>query len=193
MNEAALIAALRAGHTEALGQIFDHYSNRVYRLALGLLQDEQLAEDITQEAFMRLLEHIHTFEGRSQLGTWLYRVAYNACLAQLRRGQKETDWAGDESEDEGPPLPSHLIDWRNLPEEQVTAHELQGQVAAALASLSPNLRAVFILRDVEDLSTEETAQTLGIGASAVKVRLHRARLALRESLAAYLETQYQEP
>lgn len=184
MDERDLIAALRQRDQTALAQVFAQYSDRIYRLAVSLLHDEQEADGVVQDTFLSLIEHIDGFEGRSSLGTWLYRVAHNNIVGRLRRARPQLEL--DELED-GPPMPEKLIDWESLPEAVLTDAETSAQIAAAIERLPPTLRSVFLLRDIEDLSTAATAQALGISPAAVKVRLHRARLALREALAAYFE------
>lgn len=177
-----LLERLRDGDSEALSTVFELYSDRIYRLALSLLHDEQSADGVVQDTFMALIEHLDSFEGRSSIGTWLYRVAYNNCMGRLRKIRPEVD-----VEDSDAVMPERFIDWQTIPETMLTGSEAMAQVEEALETLSPALRAVFILRDIEDLSTEEVAQALDISISAVKVRLHRARLALREALSAYFE------
>jgi RNA polymerase sigma-70 factor (ECF subfamily) len=177
-----LLDALRRGDADALSTVFELYSDRIYRLAVSLLHDEQSADGVVQDTFMALIEHLDSFEGRSSIGTWLYRVAYNNCMGRLRKVRPELD-----VEDGDAVLPERFIDWQTIPEILFTGDEAMAQVDKALQTLSPALRAVFMLRDIEELSTEEVAQSLDISTSAVKVRLHRARLALRETLSAYFE------
>jgi RNA polymerase sigma-70 factor (ECF subfamily) len=184
-DEQDLIAALRRRDMDALAAVFETYSDRIYRLAVSLLHDEQTADGVVQDTFLSLIEHIDTFEGRSKLGTWLYRVAYNHIMGQIRRHKPQFELDDDDNDDL--PMPEKLVDWDTLPEALLTSSELQEVIARAVETLSPTLRAVFLLRDIEELSTEETAQALGIQEGAVKVRLHRARLALREQLAGYFE------
>ncbi len=181
-DEAALLQALQAGDSAALAAVFDAYADRLYRLALGLLQDPAEAEDIVQEAFLTLMTHLDRFEGRSRVGTWLYRVAYNASLDRLRRRRPEPLPEEDPEGPDIPPMPRALVEWRLTPEEILANAEALAQLDEAIAELPESLRAVFILRDIEGLSTAETAEALGISPGAVKVRLHRARLALREQL-----------
>lgn len=183
-DEQELIAALRQRDPDALSEVFTRYADRIYRLALSVLHDEQQADGVVQDSFLALIEHIDTFEGRASIGTWLYRVAYNGAMGCLRRQRPAA--VLDEMDEEGI-APAGLLDWRNLPEDVLTGREAAEQVAQAVAALAPTLRAVFTLRDVEQLSTRETAAVLGISEAAVKVRLHRARLALREQLAGYFE------
>lgn len=181
-DDAALLEALRAGDSAALAAVFDAYADRLYRLALGLLQDPVEAEDVVQEAFLTLMTHLDRFEGRSRVGTWLYRVAYNASLDRLRQRQPEPLPEQDSEGPDDPPMPRALVEWRLTPEEILADAEALAELDQAVAELPEALRAVFILRDIEGLSTAETAEALGISPGAVKVRLHRARLALRERL-----------
>ncbi len=184
-DEQALIAALRQRDPAALAEVFAAYSDKIYRLAVSLLHDEQTADGVVQDTFLTLIEHIQTFEERASLATWLYRVAYNHAQTRLRRQHPQVDVDDWDSDDLT--LPAKLIDWNTVPELLLTGEEAMGQIMAAIATLNPTLRAVFVLRDVEELSTEATAEALGIQPGAVKVRLHRARLALREQLAGYFE------
>lgn len=185
METVPLIEALRQGDPQALATIFEMYSDRVYRLAFNLLHDEQSADGVVQDTFVALIEHIHQFEGRAALGTWLYRIAYNQAMGRVRRVRPQVEL--DAIDDDTMPMPTHLSNWQQLPESSLSDAELREQIDAAIAQLNPTLRSVFWLRDVEELSTEMTAQILGINEGTVKVRLHRARLALREQLAHYLE------
>ena len=175
---------LRAGDPQALAALFEAYADRVYRLALSLLRDPAAAEDIVQETFLHALTHLDRFEGRSSLGTWLYRIAHNASIDRLRR-RVEVPLPAEADDDTAAPMPRSFIDWAWTPEEILGDLEALGQLRAAVDHLSETLRVVFLLRDVERLSTEETAEALGISPGAVKVRLHRARLTLRESLSGY--------
>lgn len=186
-DDAAALAALQAGDMSALAALFDTHSDRVYRLALGLLHDPAEAEDVVQETFLALLSHLNRFEGRSRLGTWLYRVAYNASMDRLRQRGNVALPADqpDQDDDSGPPLPRTLVAWQLTPEQILLDAESRAALDAAIQKLPTTLRTVFMLRDIEGCSTAETAEVLSISASAVKVRLHRARLILREQLAGY--------
>jgi len=175
---------LRAGDPQAVAALFEAYADRVYRLALSLLRDPAAAEDIVQETFLQALTHLDRFEGRSSLGTWLYRIAHNASIDRLRR-RVEEPLPAEADDDAAAPMPRSFIDWAWTPEEILGDSESLGQLRAAVDHLSETLRVVFLLRDVERLSTEETAEALGISPGAVKVRLHRARLTLREALSGY--------
>jgi RNA polymerase sigma-70 factor (ECF subfamily) len=164
-------------------------SANVYSVALKLLGDEQEAEDVLQETFLSAFEAIDRFEGRSKLSTWLYRIAYNASLMRLRkRGQMTTlsldRPLGEEDVPEGP-VSHHLVDWSAVPDDQLLTAEARQEMDRAIAELPESLRSAFVLRDIQGLSGAETAEILGITVQAVKNRLHRARLRLRDRLSGY--------
>lgn len=182
-DERGLIAALRRRDQSALTQVFEQYADKIYRLAISVLHDEAQADGVVQDTFIVLIEHIDRFEERASIGTWLYRVAYNEAAGRLRRIRPQV--AIDTIDEEV--FPGVFVDWQNIPETVINSLEVAEQMQTAITQLSPALRAVFTLRDIEGLSTQETAASLGISESAVKVRLHRARLNLRESLASYFE------
>ncbi len=162
----------------------------MYHLALGLLRDPDQAEDVVQDTLLAAYRSRLQFEGRSALGTWLYRIAYNAAINRLRAREHQSIPEEDaESDEETAPLPKEFVEWRWTPEELLSDQETSQALQNAIARLSPALRAVFLLRDVEGLSTDETAAILSITPSAIKVRLHRARLTLRESLAEFFAAQ----
>lgn len=188
-GSAVPLDALRAGDPAAVSALFETYADRIYRLALGVLRDPTAAEDVVQETFLSAITHLDRFEGRSSLGTWLYRVAYNASIDRLRRRTDEP-LPPDEPEDEADagmafPLPKSIVDWAGAPERWQADREVSAEIERAIAALPQSLRVVFLLRDVEGLSTEETAEALGLSEGATKVRLHRARLAMRERLSVY--------
>ena len=184
-DDTQLLTALRQRDPAAFTQLFERYSDKVYRLAFGLLEDENEAEGVVQDAFMRLLERLDQFEGRSKLGTWLYRVAYNLSIDQLRKRQPMLSLV-DDGDHASIPMPAVLMDWREAPEAWLDSSELSAELDRAIASLPAKLKAVFILREIEGNSTAECSQILAISESAAKVRLHRARLLLRERLAEYV-------
>jgi len=184
LDEQQLLAALRLRDPAAFNQLFEAYSDKIYRLAAGLLENKTEAEGIVQDTFMRLIERLDQFEGRSKLGTWLYRVAYNLCQDRLRKRKPVSPLILD-YDDDSLPLPTVFIDWDQLPEHSLTAAEINTELDKAINTLPPKLKTVFMLREVEGLSTQECAEVLEISISAAKVRLHRARLLLREQLAAY--------
>lgn len=165
----------------------ERYSGTIYNLALRLMNDQQEAEDVLQETFISAFRALDRFEGRSRLSTWLYRIAYNAALMRLRRRRVPVVSLDEPRElDDGELMPRQLVDWTSLPDDLLLSQEFRGTLTAALASLPETLRSVFVLRDIEGLSTAETAEVLGLTETNAKVRLHRARLALRERLTAYM-------
>jgi RNA polymerase sigma-70 factor (ECF subfamily) len=185
LDDTQLLISLRQRDPVAFTQLFEMYSDKVYRLAFGLLEDENEAEGVVQDSFIRLFERLDQFEGRSKLGTWLYRVAYNLSIDRLRKRQPLFSLA-DEGDFESIPMPAVLTDWQEAPETWLDSTELSAELDRAIASLPAKLKAVFILREIEGNSTAECSQVLAISESAAKVRLHRARLLLRERLAEYV-------
>jgi RNA polymerase sigma-70 factor, ECF subfamily len=189
-SETALLDGLRAGEPDACTCLVKRFAPLVYARALRMMADPDEAEGVLQLTFIRACEKIAAFEGRGGLGTWLYRIATNEALMQLRRrhGALATLETLDEAIQPAD-LPQNLHIWPIDPARAALNEELHGQLERALASLPASLRVVFVLREIEGLSTEETATALDLGESAVKVRLHRARLRLRELLAGYLATE----
>ena len=194
-TEAELLARLRAGDAAAYRQMVEQNSAQVYSVALSLLGDEQEAEDVLQETFLNAFQAIDRFEGRSKLSTWLYRIAYNASLMRLRKQGRMTTFSLDQShpgEEEGEPrLSQHLVDWSALPADRLLTAEARQEMQQAIAELPETLRTTFVLRDIQGLSGAETAEVLGITVQAVKNRLHRARLRLRERLSEYFAERFQ--
>lgn len=192
MDDKSILEGLKSSQPQrAMAVLFERYADRLYHLALGLLADENAAEDVVQDTFLSAFRNRQQFEGRSSAGTWLYRIAYNLSLDRLRKKQA-LPLPEEDGFDEGEaavPLPREFVEWRWLPEELIQNQERRVVLEEAIQSLSPALRAVFLLRDVEELSTEETASVLSISPAAVKVRLHRARLELREKLARFFAAQ----
>ena len=180
-DDSLLLEALRRRESEAFAYLFDLYSDKIYRLSVSLLKDEVAAEGIVQDSFLRLIERLDQFEGRSNLGTWLYRIAYNLSVDRLRK-RKPDLLLEDEPGDGRLPAPIHLVDWQQWPEQLLTDAEVTAELDKAIAKLPEKFRVVFMLREVEGLSTRETAKITGLSLSATKVRLHRARLFLREYL-----------
>jgi RNA polymerase sigma-70 factor, ECF subfamily len=185
-DEAALLAGLRKGEPDACTCLVKRFASLVYAKALRMVGDPDEAEGVLQLTFIKACEKFATFEGRSGLGTWLYRIAANEALMQLRR-QTPMQSIEDVAEMIQPEdIPQNLHAWPLDPATAALDTELRRQLDTALAALPESQRAVFVLREIEGLNTEETATALGLGESAVKVRLHRARLRLRELLAGYL-------
>jgi RNA polymerase sigma-70 factor (ECF subfamily) len=184
-NESLDLAALRRGEPAAFQQLVETYSPRIYNLALKMLGDPDVAEDILQETFINAYRAIDRFEGRAHISTWLYRIAHNAVLMRLRKERRIPDLKSLEEDFDLDVLPAPG-QWDDAPERRLLQAELIGKMDEALANLSEALRVVFVLRDIDGLSTAETAEVLDLSETAVKSRLHRARLALREQLAPYL-------
>lgn len=180
------IEALRAGDRAEFARLVEAYDTPIYRLALKMLANEQDAEDVLQTTFLKALQNIRNFEGRSSLSTWLYRIAANEALMLLRRKRPEVsmDEDPDEAED-SLPMPEQFTDWCCLPEQEFATAEAKKQLDRAIQKLPEKLRVVFLLRDIEGLSIKETGEALHLTETAVKTRLLRARLALREYLSAY--------
>jgi RNA polymerase sigma-70 factor (ECF subfamily) len=192
-SELALLERAKQGDRAALAEIITSHQSRVYNVALRMCGNVEDAEETLQETFFNALKALPRFEGRSQLSTWLYRIASNACLSRRRRGasQPETISMNEtgEVEEDGDFTPKFFIDWSQAPEDELLTAELQAVMAQAITQLPSSLRIVLIWRDLEGLSTEETAEVLGLSEGTVKVRLHRARLKLRELLSSYFTTQ----
>jgi len=185
-SERELSERIRAGDKSACAACIEQHSPTVYRIALRVLGNESEAEDVMQETFLNAFKAIDTFEWRSSLATWLYRIAYNAALMRLRKPGRDAMSVEELAENEGVmETPRQLFDWCCLPDAEYATSEARAELERAVSELPEKLRAVFVLRDLEELSTEETAQVLGISLEAVKTRLHRARLQLRERLANY--------
>lgn len=188
-GEGTLLAGLRAGDPAAYRELVEQHSANVYNVALKLLGDRQEAEDVLQETFLSAFEAIGRFEGRSQLSTWLYRIAYNASLMRLRKRKQMTTFSLDQPQGEHgegvEKAPPHLVDWSTVPDDQLLTAEARQEMDRAIAELPESLRSTFVLRDIQGLSGAETAEVLGITVQAVKNRLHRARLRLRDRLSVY--------
>lgn len=188
VNEQSIsIEALRAGDRTEFARLVDTYSGPLYRLAFKMLGNPQDAEDVLQNAFLKALQSLKTFEGRSSLATWLYRIAVNESLMLLRRHKPEVPLTDTVAEDDeaGDYTPVEFTDWCCLPEEEFVTAEARKTLDDAIRRLPETLRVVFLLRDIEGLSIQETSEALGLTETAVKTRLLRARLRLREFLGSY--------
>jgi RNA polymerase sigma-70 factor (ECF subfamily) len=186
---ASLIDRLRGGDAVALEEVMEQFAPRVHRLAYGITRNEADAEEVVQDVFLRLFRKIDAFEGRSALGTWIYRIAVNTALIK-RRGKRATlevlleDHLPTFKEDghrEGDRT-MLLADWSDTPEEELLSSETREAVRRMIAALPDHYRVVLLLRDMEELSNEETAEILEDSVASVKSRLHRARMALREQV-----------
>ena len=188
-GEEELVERLRAGDADALEPLMARHAGRVFRVAFGITRSAGDAEEVVQDVFVTLVRKISSFEGRAALGTWLYRVATNAALIKRRgkRAQIEVSLEDqlpaflDDGHREGD-RSFLLLDWSQKPDEELLSSESRATLARAIEALPEHYRAVLMLRDVEELSNEETAEALGESVASVKSRLHRARMALREEL-----------
>lgn len=181
-EEDALIEKAKKGDFEAFGQLATRYERKIFRLARNITQSDEDAEDILQDSFLKAYEHLDGFQGQSKFYTWLVRIAVNESLMKLRKRKSDRSVSLDENiETDEEPIAREIAVWDN-PELQYSRAEMKKVLDEAIASLKPIFRTVFVLRDVEELSTEETAEALGLSIAAVKSRLLRARLQLRERL-----------
>ena len=193
-NNGISLESLKAGDREAFARLVDETSGHVYRVALQILGDEQDAEDVLQETYIKAFRSLPNFEGRSSLTTWLYRIAVNEALMQVRKRKPQTLSVEEnnsfdaEAESEG----MQIVDFCCLPEGELLSSESRQFLDQAIQNLPETLRVVFVMRDIEGLTIQETAETLGLSESNVKTRLLRARLRLREELSAYFSGKVQE-
>ena len=180
------VEALRAGDRAEYARLVEANSGAIYRLALKMLNNPQDAEDVLQETFLKAFRYLGSFDGRAKPSTWLYRIATNEALMLLRK-RRVQEVSIDEPVDttEGDQEPLQIVDWCCLPEEELMSSEARIHLDRAIDTLPHSLRVVFLLRDIEALSTRETADILELSETAVKTRLSRARLHLREELSAY--------
>ncbi len=179
------IDALRGQDRDAFAELVEDTSGQIYHLLLRMLVNEQDAEDALQETYIKAFQALPNFEGRSSLKTWLYRIAANEALMVLRKRKPQPQTVEIDKDDEEIEEPREIVDWCCLPERELLDQETRSKLTAAAQKLSDNLKMVFLLRDVEGLSGEETAAVLGLSIDVVKTRLLRARLKLREELSAY--------
>jgi RNA polymerase sigma-70 factor, ECF subfamily len=182
-DEMELVARAKAGDTDAFSELVRHYDSRVFRMAKQITQNDDDAEDVLQETFLKAYTHLDDFQGNSKFYTWLVRIAVNEALMKLRKRRSDKTVPLDEPIDTGEDeMIREIAVWGENPEDTYSRDELVQILEQAVQSLKPAYRTVFVLRDIEGLSIEETAEALGLSISAVKSRLLRARLQLREKL-----------
>ena len=180
------LTLLHSGDRAEIARLVDTHSTQIYRLALKMLANPQDAEDVLQNTFLKAIQALPKFEGRSSLSTWLYRIAANESLMLIRRRKPEIDITSKgENNESNELILTQFTDWCCLPESALISSEAKNYLDTAVQELSEKLRLVFILRDIEKLSIRETSETLDISETAVKTRLLRARLKLRELLSIY--------
>jgi RNA polymerase sigma-70 factor, ECF subfamily len=183
-DEAQMIAAILAGDRELYHTLIQPYEFSVYRMALSFVKNETEAEDVAQEAFLKAFRDLANFRGESKFSTWLISITLNEARRRLRRQNTIRMESLDEPPGEGGRVsPALLRDWREIPSEALERREVRALLQKAIEELAPIYREVLVLRDIEELSVEETASALAISISSVKVRLHRARIMLQKELA----------
>jgi RNA polymerase sigma-70 factor, ECF subfamily len=187
-DENSLVQAAKGGDVAAFETLVRLYDQKVFRIARHITQNHEDAEDAAQEAFLKAYRGLARFQGRSRFSTWLFRIAVNESLMKLRHRRGLQVVSVDDDPRELAAIPLEIVDWSPNPEQLYSQSELREILAKALQELPPIYRTVFMLRDVEGLSTDETAQVLDLNISAVKARLFRARLKLRARLTAYFAT-----
>ena len=186
-DETEVVAKARAGDPDAFTTLVNQYDRYIYGLALRMTGNCEDAEDVMQEAFIKAYEHLGKFREDARFYTWLVRIAVNEALMKLRKNKSAKHLSLDEplEMDDHSFMPREIEDWADNPEEQYATAELQKILAEAIDKLEPQNRIVFVLRDVENFSTDEAASMLGLSVPAVKSRLLRGRLQLREDLNRY--------
>jgi RNA polymerase sigma-70 factor, ECF subfamily len=184
-KEAELIQSVCDGKREAFYELVRPYERMVYATAISVLKNPDDAEEVAQEAVLKAFSKLSSFRAESQFSTWLLQITYNEARMRLRKARRHLyePIDGEPGNDEGDYWPRDFADWRPIPSELLEENDLRRAVENAINSLSPMFREVVTLRDMQNLSITETADILGISRAAVKTRLHRARLLLRDSLA----------
>jgi RNA polymerase sigma-70 factor, ECF subfamily len=183
-SESALVTAAKAGDYDAFEQLVNRYEQKIYRLGLNITGNPEDAEDVLQETFLKAFENLSRFREDSRFYTWIVRIGVNQALMKLRKRRTDKSVSLDDPlQEDGELIPRDFADWKPNPEQLLGRTETREVLERAIRNLPESFRTVFQLRDVEGLSTEETADMLGLTISAVKARLFRARLRLREELA----------
>jgi RNA polymerase sigma-70 factor, ECF subfamily len=187
-DEAALVAQARTGNAAAFTSLVERYEGKIFRLAQHITQNREDAEDVLQETFLKAYEHLDQFQGAARFYTWIVRIAVNQALMKLRKRKSDRTVSMDEEIDTGEDtVAREIAGWEENPEQQFSREEMTSILNTAVDGLPPIYRAVFVLRDVDELSTEETAEALNLSIPAVKSRLLRARLQLRDKLTRYFK------
>jgi RNA polymerase sigma-70 factor (ECF subfamily) len=189
-NETELIRQIVAGEKELFHDLIRPYERMVYLTVFSIVKNEAEAEDGAQEAVISAYRHLGAFRAEAKFSTWLTTIAINEGRKRLRKAKSAAESSIDEEaeEKEGDYTPAPLTDWREIPLEALERKELREALRKAVAELPAIYRQVFALRDLEELSIEETAQALGVNPGIVKVRLHRARIMLQKKLVPFLKT-----
>ncbi|MCS7053117.1 MAG: sigma-70 family RNA polymerase sigma factor [Ignavibacterium sp.] len=184
MEEKQLIELAKSGDKKALATLVKNHEQTVYNFSFKICRDREKAENIMQETFLSMIKHLNQFDGNSRLSTWLYRIVSNHCLMQARKDKNKFFVSINDDENEESDLynDKYVADWSRIPNNVTENNELKNILDNAISKLSPEYRIVFLLRDVEGLSTEETALATDLSIPAVKSRLHRARAFLRKEI-----------
>jgi RNA polymerase sigma-70 factor (ECF subfamily) len=184
-----LVARAQAKDYAAFEQLLERYEDKIFRLAYRFVRNETDAKEILQDTFLTIWRKLDTFKGDAQFSSWLYRVAANAALMRLRSQRRHPEVSTEDLPigylDNYGQLPPVIENWAKRPDEELASDELRRHIQSAVDALPEIYRTVFLIRDVEGLSTEETADVLQISVPTVKTRLHRARIALRDEISAY--------
>jgi len=184
-DEHLLVAAAKKGDASAFEELVNRYERKIFRVTMNITRNQQDAEDAMQDAFLKAFGHLKDFGGDSRFYTWLVRIAANEALMRLRKRRANVVSLDEPIEGDEDLLPREVEDWGPSPLDRFAQTEMRGILENAIDALDPDFRTVFVLRDIEELSTEETAKALNISVPAVKSRLLRARLKLREKLNRY--------
>jgi len=188
-SDEELVARARNKDFAAFEQLLDRYEDKIFRLAYRFVRNETEAKEVLQDTFLSIWRKLDTFKGDSQFGSWLYRVAANTALMRLRAQRRHPEVSTEELPvgylDSYGQLPMAGENWARRPDDELQSDELRRHIQTAVDGLPEIYRTVFLLRDVEGMSTEETGEILGISVPTVKTRLHRARIALRDTISSY--------
>jgi RNA polymerase sigma-70 factor (ECF subfamily) len=189
-DDMTLVHRCKSGDVGAFEELVRRYDRKVFRIAQHVTRNREDAQDVVQEAFLKAFRKLQEFRENSQFATWLVRITINQSLTKLRQPHKRREVVLDQDpqEETGAFLPYEVADWAPNPEERYRSSELKEILTHALQALRPALSLVFVLRDIEGLSTEQTSEALDLSESAVKSRLMRARLQLREQLSKFFRT-----
>ena len=195
LSDDALVARAKEKDFEAFETLVERYQDKVYRLAFRFMRNETEAKEIVQETLLSVWRKLDGFKGDSQFSSWLYRVTANAALMRLRTQRRHPEVSTEELDpsflDRGGPAYGQVTspgdNWARRPDDELQSEELRTQLQRAIDDLPEIYRTVFLIRDVDGFSTEETAEALDISVPTVKTRLHRARVALREAIAKYFD------
>jgi RNA polymerase sigma-70 factor (ECF subfamily) len=193
-DETALVALARQGDTHAFNDLVEHYQRKIFRVAQNITQNREDAEDVLQETFLKAYEHLPEFEGHSKFYTWIVRIAVNEALMKLRKRKwDKTVWLDEPVTVGEDSVAREIAVWEDDPEQRYSKEEMHDILEKAVNGLAPPYRTVFVLRDMDGLSTEDTASVLDLTVPAVKSRLLRARLQLRDKLTAFFKKKVEDP